>query len=152
MASRYVVLTGVECSPFEHLTRFASIDYFGYRVRNRMHSIDDVPTSCLLGTYRWYKYGRLHRDNDKPTMIDPHSQRREWHSHGTLHRHKNKPVQLYAGTGTMLCRKFWLDIRDDDKPSGLLVQVNSSMVIIVWHKNHRWIKMYADGRLATRTS
>jgi starvation-inducible outer membrane lipoprotein len=43
------------------------------------------------GLKRWYKNGKIHRDNDQPAVIDVDGYK-AWHKNGEYHRDNNLPA------------------------------------------------------------
>ncbi len=78
---------------------------------------------------RYYMRGKLHRDDDKPAVIeyDPgtnHVVREQWFRHGKLHRDGNRPafIEYSASTGKVVLEVFFEDgrlHRGDNTPSAI---------------------------------
>jgi hypothetical protein len=47
------------------------------------------------GNERWYKNDKLHRDGDKPAVIEADGTQR-WYQNGNLHRDDDKPAIIWA--------------------------------------------------------
>jgi len=69
------------------------------------------------GTKRWFKNGKLHRDNDKPAVIWSDGEK-NWHKDGPLHRDGDKPAVIQAN-GAKVWYKNGKCHRDNDKPAGV---------------------------------
>ena len=56
----------------------------------------DVVICCkgVDGSCRWFKNGKLHRDDGQPAELLPNGVRR-WYRNGKLYRDGNKPVETF---------------------------------------------------------
>lgn len=80
-----------------------------------LHSFDGMPALIEInGEKRWFNKGKLHRDDDLPSIEGGNG--RLWHSHGELHRDNDLPaMELWNGS------KKWFQYnrpsRAGDKPA-----------------------------------
>lgn len=65
----------------------------------KLHRADDLPAVLEpTGRRQWWKYGYKHRADDQPAVVVP-GYKQEWWMHGRLHRDGNKPaVVWHSGT------------------------------------------------------
>ena len=98
-----------------------------YNDKHQLHSFDDQPAEIIYDEntmnssnpiiikQSWYKDGLLHRDNDKPAVINNKCGLSRWYKDGLLHREGDNPAEI-------ICSKYsWykdgLLHRDNDKPA-----------------------------------
>jgi len=82
----------------------------------------------IIGGIRWFKNGKLHRDNDKPAVIH-FSGSTYWYKNGEFHRDNDQPASIW-NDGT---KQWWKNgklHRDNDKPSIIRADGTRS-----WYKN-----------------
>jgi hypothetical protein len=78
------------------------------------HSFDDKPSIVEdSGQCEWHQNGDLHRDGDKPALINHNT--KKWYCNGLLHRENNLPasVSIYGEEWF----KMGVRHRDDDGPA-----------------------------------
>lgn len=71
------------------------------------------------GEERWYKNSIVHRDGDRPAIIDEHGIS-YWYQEGELHRDRDLP-SLIGGDGTMEWHQKGVAHRDTNQPARILV-------------------------------
>jgi len=80
---------------------------------NDKSAIDLMTLNNKIFSKRWYKNGILHRDNDKPTILEKitsetHFRLITWHQNGVLHRDNNKPSYLeFWGNGEIAIASWY---------------------------------------------
>ena len=59
------------------------------------HSYNDAPAyiTARFTTENWYKEGKLHRENDKPAVVNNEGDK-SWYYEGKLHRENDKPAYV----------------------------------------------------------
>ncbi len=95
---------------------FVSYDEYG-----RLHSFNDKPAKVLAsGETHWYKDGKLHRDGDKPAVVEADKGIFRWYKDNKLHRGGDKPAIINKKLGL-----FWYKDgechRGGDKPAIILL-------------------------------
>lgn len=66
----------------------------------KLHRDNDLPAVCFAdGTRDWYQFGQRHRDEDKPAIEDSFGCK-EWYKFGKLHRDGHKPAVTYKSSVT----------------------------------------------------
>jgi len=79
----------------------------------------EIPESyCVIygsNVEKWHKYGKLHRDGDKPAVIYPGRQK-QWRKDGLCHRDNDKPAIIKAN-GERWWYKDGRCHRGNDKPA-----------------------------------
>lgn len=70
---------------------------YTYNASGQLHSFDDRPAIVYesSGAQYWYKNGKLHRDRDKPAVIDREGAQ-YWYKNGKFHREGDKPAIVYS--------------------------------------------------------
>lgn len=82
----------------------------------KLHREDDQPAVILSdGTQAWYYLGKSHRDNDLPAIIGCDSGK-SWYLNGKLHREGDQPAVI-SPTGAKKWYKDGLLHREDDLPA-----------------------------------
>ena len=86
----------------------------------RRHCVDGEPSYVYLnGARAWFMYDRPHRDGDKPAHVDLTASK--WFWRGVEHRDHNKPSSMRIEKGEMGWCRYGRHVRDDGKPTMLLV-------------------------------
>jgi hypothetical protein len=88
-----------------------------------LHRDGDKPALIdITGLAEWYVNGKLHRDDDKPARIQPDGSM-EWYVNGKFHRLGDKPakiIEVPSGV-SMSWMMYWMvngrSHRDDDNPA-----------------------------------
>ena len=86
---------------------------FGY-----LHSFNDEPAIIIPGSFdckEWYRFGKRHRDHDKPALIYSDGSK-QWWVNGKCHRDHDQPAIIWA-FGT---KEWWVNgkhHRDHDQPA-----------------------------------
>lgn len=77
--------------------------------RNLLHSENDIPAMVVENvSSTWYKYGLIHRENDKPAHINIcGGVSRYWYKNGKLHRGNGRPAILRKGGSKW--SKMWFE-------------------------------------------
>lgn len=82
-------------------------DYFSTFLNKKLHSFNDIPSriNYKTKTKQWHKNGRLHRNNDLPSVVrwlkeDAFNveQQKIWYSNGMKHRDGDKPAIISITT------------------------------------------------------
>jgi hypothetical protein len=73
------------------------------------------PIVCWFGDLKWYKDGKLHRDDDKPAWILP-SGAKKWYKDGKLHRDGDEPAEVWLH-GSRVWYKNGKRHRGGDRPA-----------------------------------
>lgn len=83
----------------------------------KLNFSDDIPSDytgqviCPNGTVEWYQDGLLHRDNDKPAVINADGTKAHYQK-GLIHRDGDKPAVI-GGNGLLEYRRFGHLHRED---------------------------------------
>ena len=97
-----------------HKARLDGSEY--WRKDGELHRDGDKPAIINAdGTMEWWVEGQLHRDGDQPAIIWADGAR-EWYDHGKLHRDGDQPA-IIAPSGTKYWYKYGLRHRDGGKPA-----------------------------------
>ena len=82
----------------------------------KLHRDNDKPaTMWWEGFTIWYKNGKRHRDNDQPAVIDPDGTR-FWYRNGYLHRGDGKPAIIENG------RQYWYKHGKQYEPESIKIK------------------------------
>ena len=88
------LIAGLDNKPIK-VKRTLHYDYIISKKNNKLYSYGDAPASIGLINDRlerkWYRYGKLHRENDRPAIIWI-SGLKEWWYKGKRHRENDKPA------------------------------------------------------------
>ena len=82
----------------------------------KLHSKCD---NCALNNgqqMKWYKCGLLHRDNDKPAVINEHGSI-SWYQRGLAHRDGDKPAHINKYTYVQVWYQHGIIYRDNNQPA-----------------------------------
>lgn len=73
---------------------------FKRSINGKLHSTDGMPSMVVTpGLYiAWHRYGQIHRDSDKPAIVNVVWDTQEWYQHGQRHRDGDLPA-LIKGVG-----------------------------------------------------
>jgi hypothetical protein len=74
-----------------------------------------ICTTNPYGLQSWYKYGKIHRDDDQPAVIRPNGTR-YWVQYGQIHRDNDQPA-IICSDGTRMWYRFGVPDRDNDQPN-----------------------------------
>jgi len=134
------------------------------RCNGLFHSRNDEPAIITNDTKEWYKYGKLHRDNDKPAIvwdngskawyksgkyhrngdkpsfIDKEDGSKEWWKNGKLHRYGDKPA-IISGNGTKYWYKHGLLHRNGGNPA--IIRLDGSQ--LYYNNDTLYKERFADG-------
>ncbi len=80
-----------------------------------------VTTEIIDGTEKWYKNGRLHRDNDLPAVITSYGGQ-VWCKNGERHRDNDLPAIIVDRDGIQVWYKNGKLHRDHDLPAIILTE------------------------------
>lgn len=87
---------------------------YSYHKGKCYNSIYDIPSKIVEKNLYWYRYGKHHRDNDKPAVMlkECHF----WCQYGKLHRNNDLPASIHENG-----EKEWYQYgklhRNNDKPA-----------------------------------
>jgi hypothetical protein len=117
-------------------------------VQDGTRMADDTFTGCriLQGVKKWYKDGKLHRDDDLPAEIWNHGTILRWYRHGYIHRDGDLPAEVYSEKNHIqIWRQFNKMHREHDKPAWISDGADG---FLEWWVHGKW-QTPAD-RLATQ--
>jgi hypothetical protein len=79
----------------EFIVKIGLIDRLEFLYRGKFHSFNDQPAVIWTnGTQWWYHHGEIHRDNDRPAIVNYGTQ--DWVQHGQFHRDNDQPARIFA--------------------------------------------------------
>jgi hypothetical protein len=107
-------------------------DFIIKEVRDRKTYTNGVYYEYKIDVYNnqfWYKNGELHRDYDKPAVIN-FGGTQKWYKNGKLHRDNDMPAVIFY-TGTQIWYKNGKEHRDNDMPA----VIDSYGKYKKWYKN-----------------
>lgn len=103
---------------------------FIYKIclHHKPHSVNDKPI-IEDGVLKWYKEGVLHRDGDKPALINDNNSMK-WYRNGMIHRDEDKPAVISIFNGIRKWFKYDKLHRDKDMPAVVYLSGYRA-----WYKN-----------------
>ena len=101
--------------------RYQPTIYGGHRWTNgkgEYHSFNDEPSFVDTdGVRKWHRDGVLHRDGDKPAVVDDTSGVSRWFIDSELHREGDQPAHVDTTQGIRRWHRHGVLHRDGDKPA-----------------------------------
>ena len=101
---RYAILLGEHVEPYHYRAIRKTRHDVGVYIRGVQHSVRDEPVALYRAQSGrvWYKYGDVHRDDDKPAniILAVNCCCVLWYRRGELHR-DNKPCMMWPTLGDM---------------------------------------------------
>lgn len=99
-----------------------------YHLPNRQyHNLGEPSITKISPTSYWYKFGKLHRDNDEPAIANKHGLN-VWYKNGELHRLNDQPAKI-----TEAGSRYWYE-------DGLLHRENDQPAIIFFFGPRIWYR------------
>ncbi len=114
------------------------IQFYKY---GKLHRGDNKPASLLYGsnvtTIKWSQHGQLHRENDEPAQIDitPNTRSYRWYKYDKLHREDDKPAMVCKGPTRKTYEWCYNGLRHRENDQPAYINLSSDLNCYTWYKH-----------------